>query len=511
MKTLYYGGPIITMEQRIYAEAVLTENGRITAVGEKGALEAMGPEKRFDLQGRTMMPAFLDAHSHLVAMARTLSMVDLTGAGSIGQIQERIRAFLEKNPGADFVFAFGYDQNELFEHRHPNRRELDVATGEIPMILSHASGHMGVANSAGLRLMGVTAETRDPEGGRIGREADGEPDGYLEENSFFQASRSFPEADRGSLALKVTEAERLYGGYALLQEGKATEQEWDVLHFMAENRMLKKDVVCYVDMKGCPELLERYPEYRSYRNHLRLGGYKFFLDGSPQGRTAWLSEPYSGEAEYRGYGSYGDDEVRAMVRKAYEERVQILVHANGDRAIEQFLEACEEVGPGIGAIRPVLIHGQLLRRDQIPRLKALGVIPSLFVAHTYHWGDVHIANLGVERAALISPCASAVREKLPLTLHTDSPVILPDAMETVWCACKRQTRSGIVLGEEEQLSVLAALKAMTLNTAYQYFEEEERGSIREGKRAEFVLLNQNPIITPVDSLRQVKILSLLNG
>lgn len=508
MKTLYYGGPIITMEKRIYAEAVLVEDGKILAVGNKNELLSCGEMLRYDLQGRTMLPAFLDAHSHLVSVGRTLSMVDLSGTCSIAEIQDRIRQYMKKDGKQTCIYGFGYDHNELFEHRHPVREELDAVADTMPMIITHASGHMGVVNSAALKMLGITEETADPEGGRIGREGK-QPNGYLEEAAFMQVVGKLPQPSIESIAQKISEAEKNYMGFSLLQDGKTTENEWEILHYMAERRLLKKDVVCYIDINASPHLIEDYPEYREYQNHLRLGGYKLILDGSPQSKTAWLTEPYLGELEYSGYGSYDDEQVVSLIRLAFQGNTQILVHANGDRAIDQMIRACEKIGPEIRKIRPVLIHGQLLRKDQTNRLSQLGILPSFFVAHTYHWGDVHIDNLGLARAALISPCHSVLREQLPFTLHTDSPVIPPNIMETIWCACKRQTRSGIILGEEEQIPVLEALKSVTTYAAYQYFEENERGSIKAGKKAQFAVLDQNPMVTPIDSIKNIQVVDTI--
>lgn len=508
MKTLYYGGPIITMEKRIYAEAVLVEDGKILAVGNKDELFSYGETIRYDLQGCTMLPAFLDAHSHLVSVGRTLSMVDLSGTCSIAEIQDRIRRYMEKDGEQTCIYGFGYDHNELFEHRHPVKEELDVVTNTVPMIITHASGHMGVVNSTSLKLLGITEETADPEGGRIGREGK-QPNGYLEEAAFMQVAGKLPQPNVASIAQKIAEAEKNYRGFSVLQDGKTTESEWEILRYMAEHRLLQKDVVCYADISTSRHLIVDYPEYREYQNHLRLGGYKLILDGSPQSKTAWLTEPYLGESEYSGYGSYNDEEVEALLQIAFQENTQILVHANGDRAIDQMIRACEKIGPEISRIRPVLIHGQLLRKDQTNKLSQLGILPSLFVAHTYHWGDVHIDNLGLARAALISPCQSVLREQLPFTLHTDSPVISPNIMETIWCACKRQTRSGIILGEEEQISVLEALKSVTTHAAYQYFEENERGSIQVGKKAQFAVLDQNPMVTPIDSIKNIRIVDTI--
>ena len=235
-----------------------------------------------------------------------------------------------------------------------------------------------------------------------------------------------------------------------------------------------------------------------YTNRIRLGGVKIFLDGSPQGRTAWMREPYlpdsSGVNDYRGYGTMTDDEVVSAMRFAAENKTQLLAHCNGDAAAEQFLRCYEVVlreHPEIRDLRFVIIHGQLMGRDQLVRAAELGVMVSFFVAHILHWGDTHIKNFGLDRASRISPAGSAARAGLRFTFHQDSPVIMPDMLETISAAVTRVTSGGVLLGEDERISVEEALRAVTLDAAYQYGEENEKGSITVGKRADLVLLDRD--------------------
>ena len=254
---------------------------------------------------------------------------------------------------------------------------------------------------------------------------------------------------------------------------------------------------------------ERRRPGRHFRR-FKLGGYKMFLDGSPQGRTAWLRRPYQGEQEYRGCGTLTDAEVLDMVRRAGTDGMQLLAHCNGDAACAQYLAALDAAareGVDLAALRPVMIHAQLLGRDQLPEVRRLGVIPSFFVAHVYHWGDVHLENLGPGRAEAISPAGSAAEQGIPFTFHQDAPVIRPDMLETVWCGVNRLTRSGAVLGPEQKIPVVEALAAVTIRAAWQYFEEGEKGSLREGKRADLVLLERDPLTADPMSLRDIPVLA----
>ena len=217
---------------------------------------------------------------------------------------------------------------------------------------------------------------------------------------------------------------------------------------------------------------------------------KHFLDGSPQGRTAWMRTPYLGEEkDYYAYGTQRDEQLQANLELALKDNMQILVHCNGDAACEQYINQYEKIKKKYeieNDIRPVIIHAQLLDRDQLNRVKNLNMIPSFFVAHVYYWGDIHIQNYGFERASRISLAKDALDKGIIFTFHQDSPVIKPNMLETIWCAVNRTTKDGILLGKDERISPMEALKAVTKNAAYQYFEENIKGTLKEGKLADLV-------------------------
>ncbi len=512
---LYTNGTILTMENPPVAEAVLTVDGYIRRVGALDDVRRDAPTdtKEVDLEHGTLLPAFIDPHSHITAYANTLSLVQLEGAAGFDEILERIRAFREEKrlKAGDWIMGFGYDHTALKEQAHPSRRVLDRAAPEHPVVITHASGHMGVLNTAALQALGITTETADPEGGVIGREEDGTPSGYLEEAAFTTYTAGMPQPTLEQIGRLIDAAQRVYlsHGITTIQDGLTRRPEWAMLSSMAQEGRLVADVVAYPDMQDSRSLLDENPEYTDgYCRRLRLGGYKIFLDGSPQGRTAWMTQPYqNGEAGYRGYAIHSDEAVDAFVRVALAENRQLLAHCNGDAAADQLIASFKRVLGGLRpvGIRPVMIHAQLLRRDQIAALGTLGMIPSFFPAHIYHWGDVHVRNFGLARASAISPAASVLAAGLPFTLHQDTPVLPPDMLAAVSCAVTRTARSGRVLGAEERIPPLEALRAVTINAAYQYFEEDRKGSIREGKLADFVLLDQNPLTVEPEALRDIRV------
>lgn len=520
MKKIYFNGTILTMEEELYAEAVCIQNGIIKAVG---TLDEVMKEKdeeteMVNLEGKTLLPGFIDAHSHITAIAQTLGSISLENTHSFRELKERMRIYLNQHDikEGEWISGFGYDQNELEEHAHPTKELLDECFPHNPVIISHKSGHMGVINSLGLKILGIDVDTCDPEGGVIGRNPDThEPNGYLEEVAFTMASSKIPSPSLEEQLHRLKEAEKIYlqNGITTAQDGVTKEFGLTQLIKMSEQDQLTLDVVGYLDIHF-PQLCEIGKEYiKHYHNHFKIGGYKTFLDGSPQGRTAWMSIPYQNDSDYCGYPVLTDEELMREMKQAIEEEMQILIHCNGDAACEQMIrcyqQVTEELEVNPRSYRPVMIHAQLVRKDQLKRMKELGIIPSFFVSHTYYWGDVHIQNFGLDLASSISPARSACELNLPFTFHQDTPVILLDMLETIWCAVNRTTKEGVVLGEEERITPLEALKAVTIHAAHQYFEEMKKGSIKVGKDADFVILDQNPLVIDPSAIRTIQVLETI--
>lgn len=519
MKTIYYGGDIITMEPVSGQEAVLVENGIIRGVGSKHGMEKLaGAAQTVNLEGKTLMPAFVDAHSHITAYSNVLGLAQLEGAADFGEIRERLKAFMEESPQqGQWVLGFGYDHNFLKERAHPNRELLDQVSGEVPILITHASGHMGVVNSAALRALNITRITPNPEGGVIGRDSNGDPNGYLEETAFIHMTQQAPRPTLEQLLSQMERAQDVYLSYGVttVQDGLTKRTEWELLRTMAEQNRLKVDVACYVDLKDNQALLEENREYLGqYRHRLKIGGYKIFLDGSPQGRTAWVSRPYeNGEPDYCGYPIYTDREVEAFFQLAIKQRVQLLVHCNGDAAAQQMIDCYEKalnrLNAAPGVIRPVMIHAQLVRADQLERMARLQIVASFFVAHTYYWGDIHLKNFGEDRGKGISPAQTAMGAGVTVTFHQDTPVLPPDMIDTIWCAVNRVSKGGVVMGENQRVSIRQALQAVTLSAAEQYGEAYQKGSIQVGKAADLIVLSHNPFKVPSEELRSVRVLQTI--
>jgi len=523
-RKLYFGGTILTMDKTCpSAEAMLTENGKILAVGSYQALEQRDA-KLVDLKGKTLMPGFVDGHSHMIGMGMNITKYcDLNGCRSFEEILERIRIFVKSKdlkPGQG-ITCRGYDLAVLKEGKHPTAALLDTLGLENPISCVHQSGHMAVYNTVAMEKAGVFEDTYTcPAGGFVGRDENGNLNGYFEETATGAFSRVFaspdPEADIENAVLAAQDF-YISHGYTTIQEGSANAaMRIDCLERLAEEGKLKLDVVAYLGAgpKQIPEwerILSRCG--RDYRNHLKIGGVKIFLDGSPQARTAWLKEPYEGETEYRGYPTLTDGQVEERLRKAVEYGLQPMAHCNGDAASEQFLTAWEKVTAekGTGSqLRPVMIHAQTVGYDQLDRMAKVGMMASFFVGHCYYWGDTHLQNLG-QRGMRISPVRTAQKKGVRFSFHQDSPVTNPDMLHSVWCAVNRRTRSGVCVGEENRIDCYDALIAATNGGAYTYFEEDTKGILKAGAVADFVILDQDPTAVDPATIKDIKVLCTIKA
>ncbi|MFT5572097.1 MAG: putative amidohydrolase YtcJ [Cryomorphaceae bacterium] len=534
--TIYLNGIVITVDDKIpLAEAIATKDGLIIAVGSSKQISGFkGPlTKVVELKDKTIVPGFIDAHSHFAGVGTQALVANLLPApdgpvNTIEDLQKSLRDFIKTSPivkNYNVVIGFNYDDSQLKEKRHPNRHDLDAVSTDIPIVVMHQSGHLGAYNSKALTLMGITSETPDPAGGVIEREADGKtPSGVMQENAHFMIFfKMIPEFTKEDLVKLYKAGEHSYvsNGFTTVQEGKTDQATLKMLPEIAASAGFDIDIIAYPDLTALADSPILYSELMSqeYTNGFRIGGVKLTFDGSPQGKTAWFTEPYfkppNGQpASYLGYPAFTDEEALRWLSLAYKNNWQVLVHTNGDAAIDQLIRLVEaiEVNQDLGDHRTVMIHGQFTRKDQVNRLKTLGIFPSLYPMHTFYWGDWHRYSVaGLARAQNISPTGWLIEEEMPFTIHSDAPVTFPNSMRILDSAVNRVTRTAKVLGEKHKLSPLDALKAITLWAAYQNFEETSKGSIEVGKQADFVILDQDLLSIDPMEIKNIKILNTINN
>ena len=526
---IYRGGRMLTMDDDCpEAEAVAVTDGRISAVGASDEiLASAGKTTRIDdLDGLTLLPGFIDGHGHMASTGLYLGFADLQPppAGPVGSIADLQRALSDhRDAGGGFdgwVLGAGYDESLLQEQRHPDRHDLDAVSADQPIFIWHVSGHLAVANSKALELAGVGPTSDDPEGG-VFRRMPGStvPNGIVEERALYLFQDRLPAFKPGDLLDFLDRAQDNYAAWGITtaQDGATRDHEMDLLRASDAAGRLKLDVVAYPWFDSVAALDAGAHAPGNYQGRLRVGGAKLMLDGSPQGKTAWLTTPYAvppegRDADYAGYPLMTDGDLEALVATLFERGWQVLAHCNGDAAGDQFISAIaaatERCGPADR--RPVMIHAQMAREDQIERMASLDMMASFFVTHTYYWGDWHRDSvMGPERAARISPAASALSRGLRFTLHNDSPVVPSDSRMLLWSAVNRRTRSGAVLGPDQQIDATAALKALTIDGAYQHFEDDAKGTITPGKLADLVILADDPYAIDPSALKDIQIVETI--
>lgn len=529
--TIYYGGDIITMEgdSANYAEAIALKAGKIVFVGSKSEAEKMKGDSTHmqDLQGKTLVPGFVDGHAHFAGFGGQAVAANLLAepdgiVNSMDDLINELKKWHQANGTSKtngWIIGTGFDDAVLKQKRFPTKEDLDKVSTEIPICIIHISGHFCVLNSKGLEMSKITSASKDPAGGLIRRvKGSQEPNGVLEELAGIPVFFPLISPSDPTLAtyyLDKAQEMALKYGYTTAQEGRAMNNH-EILASYAEQGKFKIDVVSYVDY-AFPKYMKSKWNSKDYQNHYRIGGLKLTLDGSPQGRTAWRTIPYlmapdGAKPGYKGYPAIPDNQkVMAIYDTAFANNWQILTHANGDAAIDQMIQCMKPAISKYGNKdrRSVLIHGQYIRMDQLDSLKKFDIVASLFPMHTFYWGDWHKQIIGDSLGNLISPIRSALNKGLHVTSHTDAPVAFPNLAMILWTTVNRVSRSGAIIGAGERLSAYEALKSITIWGAYQHFEENRKGSIAVGKLGDLVVLSDNPLKIDPMKLKDLVVLETI--
>ncbi|MDH3666226.1 MAG: amidohydrolase [Paracoccaceae bacterium] len=529
-QTLYSNATILTVDgnDRV-VEAVLAEGGTIREVGSFAEVEsAAGPgATRRDLCGRTMIPAFIDPHGHFPDSGYLgLHRADLSGPpiGDCRTLSEafgRLRDRAAATPLGEWVIGVLFEPGGAAENRFPTRAELDAVSTDHPVWVIHFTGHAGVGNSLALAARGVDRDTPDPAGGWLGRDpASGELTGLLKGmaamgelgDSEFQVTY-----DRFRTAYRAAADEYLSQGVALAQNAWATEALLG--YFLRLAREGDAEIETLVLPAGFLE-----PDFTDGRlglappadgSGILLGPRKFFGDGSFHIQTACITEPYykplNGEPGYCCPVSITREEMARDIGRIHRMGYQCHIHANGDATSDVILDAIEDVlaEDPRDDHRHTLIHTQVLREDQLDRMMRLGVTASFFPAHLYYWGDFHRdVTFGPDRVRNICPTRWAVDRGMRFTIHNDAQVTPTRPLHLMWCAVNRSSVSGAVLGPEQALTPREALRAHTIDAAWQVFQDHTRGSIEPEKRADFAILSGNPLDDPAE-IRHIEVLETI--
>ncbi len=527
---VFLNGTVLTMDaaDRV-AEAVSVRHDHIDAVGSNDEVRRSITSGTVvvDLGGRTLMPGFIDAHGHFPGsgMREIVASLESPPVGSvraIADIQEALRRRLAAGLSGDWLIGIGYDDSLLTEKRHPTRADLDAVSAEVPIIAMHVSIHMGVGNGAALAALGIDRTTPDPPGGVIDRDPQsGEPTGLLQETAFAPAQNLlFAGSLRDRIAImRRATADYAAAGVTTAQAGAVGVGAIRSLSWASWLGLIPMRLVVWPEhaRAGAAVLAGKLDRDAHRTDLFEIGALKIIADGSIQGYTGYLGAPYHtphrGDATYRGYPAIGRDELREAVRAYHLAGWQVAVHGNGDAAIDEILDAvaaAQAARPDPDA-RTILVHAQMARDDQLERMKRLSVTPSFFSAHTYYWGDRHRdVFLGAERARHISPTRSAASRGLRFSVHLDTPVVPMDPLLLVWSTVNRVSTGGQVIGAEQRLAPTEALRAVTIDAAWQLRHEGDRGSIEPGKLADLVVLSADPRADPA-AIRDVRVLETIVG
>ena len=530
--TIYTGGHIITINDAApSAEALAVKDGKILAVGAKAdVLKTKGAAtKLVELGGKTLLPGFIDGHSHFISALTAANQANVYPApfGPGSSIEGIIGALKKLQQDqhiklGEIIQAYGYDENALPADHQLSAADLDPHFPDNPVLVGHVSMHGAVLNSAAMKKYNFTAATETPPGGIILRKpGTSEPAGLVMEMAYLPIHSNLPKPSPDQTMAALKKAQLIYAaaGITTAQEGSTTAADIKILQRGAAEGNLFIDVVAYPFVPFFEEVLKDNPPatFGKYNHRLKLGGIKITLDGSPQGKTAWFTTPYltggpAGEKNWKGEPSFPVPILQAQIKKVYDAGLDLIIHCNGDAAIDLFLATHEAVlgDKKAGDHRTGIIHCQFVRRDQLDKIAAWKIIPSFYTEHTYFFATTHIANRGPEQGSFISPTKSALDRGIRFANHTDYYVAPIDQLFVVWSAVNRVSREGgVVVGPAERISPMEALKALTIHPAYWYREEATKGSLEVGKLADLVILDKNPLNVDPMTIKDIKVVETI--
>ena len=529
---IYHNGSILTMAgaEATYVEALAVKDGKIAFAGSKSnALKMKGDvTKIVDLGGKTLLPGFIDGHSHYINSLLVADQCKLyappSGPGKdVPSIIAELKRYAteRKIPKGEMIMGYGYDDTVMPGGRLLNRDDLDEAFPDNPVRIEHVSMHGVVLNSLALKYYDISAETETPAGGVIVRKpGTKEPWGLIMETAFLPVvAKSEPmTAQREINATRAGQMLYAENGVTTAHEGATHFPQIQTIQRASDAGANIIDVVAYPFITDADKVLAEYPleKWTKYENRFKLGGVKITLDGSPQGRTAFFTTPYltggpSGEKNWKGEPTFPQDLANKMFKKVYDMNVPLLVHCNGDASIDAFLTAYEFVRAGDYS-KPwnvTTIHTQFIRKDQIAKFVQYKIRPSFYTLHTFYFADAHIANRGREQAMYISPMRDAIDAGLRPTNHTDFVVAPLDQMMMLYSAVNRISRAGAEIGLDQRVTPYEGLKCMTEWAAEQYGEQASKGTLEAGKRADLVILNKDPLQVDPKAIKDIKVVETI--
>ena len=511
---IYTGDP---QRPRVQAMAISFE--RILATGStKEIREYQGPKTRVvDLRGAFVMPGFNDAHTHLASAGDARLIIDLEGATSLAEFQQRIRAHLAEHKPGEWITGRGWDHTLWPEKRFPTRQDLDAISTAHPMFFGRVDGHVAVANSRALEIAGITRATKDPPGGGIERDTAGEPNGMLKEGSAMgmvagRIPGATPQQHRQGIEMALEDAAR--HGVTTLQDNST------FIDFLAYEEIKKDGKLTARITEWLPFLMpvDKLEELRKRGGTtdpmLRTGALKLVADGSLGSRTAALLAPYSDEPATSGIMTIAPDELKKMVVERDKAGFQIAIHAIGDRtnrlALDAFAAARD--ANGVRDSRHRIEHAQVISAEDLPRFAKLDVIASMQPSHETTDMRWAAARLGPERSRGAYAWNSLRKSGARLAFGTDYPVEPIDPMRGLYaCVTRARPEGGPSWQPQERISLDDCIAAYTQGSAYAEFSEKEKGQIAAGQLADVIVLSADPTKAKPAKLLQIHVLTTYVG
>ncbi|MFL6726565.1 MAG: amidohydrolase [Sphingomicrobium sp.] len=464
-----------------------------------------------DAHGQTVLPGLIDAHGHVIELGLDALRLDVTGTRSIGELQKRLRDYVAAHPGPGWVLGAGWNQELWTEKRFPTAADLDAVVGDRPVELERVDGHALVANSAAMKLAGVTAATPDPSGGRIERDAQGNPAGTFVDAAKALIGKAVPRTTAADEDQALATAQEILLGYGVTGVGSMSTSvaDWEAFRRAGEAGRLNVRLMTYLSgtqsMTAVP-----HPTGWLFGDRLRAVGIKFFADGALGSRGAWLKQPYADKPDSRGLQFHSDAEILRLADQAAAAGFQVATHAIGDAANAQMISTYERLSQKYGHDRRWRIeHFQIVDPADIPRLAPAGIIASMQPTHQTSDRLMAEARLGPNRLAGAYAWQTVLKSGARLAFGTDFPVESPNPFPGLSAAISRQDVNGQPPGgwiPSERLAFEQALYAYTRGAAYAGFAEQKIGALDPGQWADFIIVDRDPTKVDAQSLARTQVL-----
>ena len=516
------------------AQALAVRDGRILALGRTDEIRALAAQflphaPVLDLQGKTVLPGFIDSHTHFLAGGFSLLAVDLRGARNPAEFVRRIADRARLTPRGEWVRGGGWDQETWPDSPLPHKQWIDACTADIPVFVTRTDLHIGLANSAALRLAGIGAGTPDPAGGEIYRDpATGDPTGILKDAAIklLEAFIPKPSPDEQATALRLALAEAASHGVTSVQDvtdwKNPSWSEWELFRSFRRRHELTCRIYARLPLVDWDRARQALPAFEfgpAADPWLRFGGLKGFTDGSLGGRTAYFFEPYSDAPGYCGLlqeEMFPEEEMERRIREADQAGIPVSVHAIGDRANSLLFDIFERVAQANGPRdrRFRVEHAQHLLPEDIPRIAHQKIIASIQPAHVIDDGGWAERRIGPERARFTYAFRSLADAGVILAGGSDWTVAPLDPLLGIHAAVNRTTADGrnpAGWQPEQKLSVGQAVAAFTTGAAFAEFAETEKGTLTPGKFADLVVLSADPFTVETSRLREIQVLKTIAG